>query len=192
MNNKIKIALAVFAVNIFVVVSCNGEKHEDAKSEAETHNEAKFENKNSEKDAQFLVDAAEINLEEIKLGHLAYIKGEKEGLRDLGKMMETSHQKCFDELKTLAQKKSITVPLEISEKGQEDYNTFSNKPSVDFDKDYCDKMIDGHKAAISKFEKASVDCTDPEIKEWALKTLPELRTHLDHAISCKERCKKHS
>ncbi len=55
--------------------SCNDTpKEEDTKKVAEEHNEAKFNNRSTEKDAQYLVNVAEINLEEIKLGQLAQKK----------------------------------------------------------------------------------------------------------------------
>lgn len=50
-----------------------------------------------------------------------------------------------------------------------------------FDKEYCGKMVDEHKDAISLFEKASTNTTDTDIKAWATLTLQALRSHLDHA-----------
>src|ERR1044071_2120459 len=49
-------------------------KTEDPKDVAEEHNDAKF-RKESEKEAQLMVDAADINLAEIELGKLAESKG---------------------------------------------------------------------------------------------------------------------
>ena len=51
--------------------SCMNNKPEDTKEVAEEKNEQIFDNNNNEKDAQFLVNAAEINHEEISLGQLA-------------------------------------------------------------------------------------------------------------------------
>jgi hypothetical protein len=35
-------------------------------------------------------------------------------------------------------------------------------------------MVSGHKDAIATFEKASTDCNETDIKNWATATLPEL------------------
>ena len=51
-------------------------------------------------------------------------------------------------------------------------------------------MVEGHKAAISKFEKESKDATDPGIRAWAASMLTALRTHLDSAITCQKECQK--
>lgn len=163
-------------------------KAEDTKGEAEEHNDAKFENK-QEKDAQFLVDAADINMAEIEMGKLAESHGMMAEVKELGKMMVTDHSKALEEVKSMAAKKQITIPTEMSNKAMDDYKALDGKTGKDFDQDYCDKMVSGHKDAISKFEKAASDSKDEEIKNWASSTLPMLRKHLDHAMACQEKCK---
>lgn len=61
---------------------------------------------------------------------------------------------------------------------------------MEFNNEYCEMMVKGHKDAIALFEKASTECSDQEVRDWALSTLPALRTHLDHAISCEKTCEK--
>jgi len=51
-------------------------------------------------------------------------------------------------------------------------------------------MVDGHKDAIDKFEKAATDATDPQIKQWASSMLPDLRTHLDMSMTCQNKLAK--
>ncbi len=170
------------------VSSCKNNKPEDAKDVAEEHNDAKFD-KNKD-DAQFLVNAAEINLEEIQLAELAEHNSNVTEVKNLGKMMEEEHSKCLSDLAGLAKKKSITIPTSATEKAQNTYKDLSKKTGLDFDKKYCDMMVSGHKDAIALFEKASTESVDADIKEWALATLPTLRTHLDHAITCQKVCDK--
>ncbi len=170
--------------------SCKDDaKPENTKTVAEEHNDAKF-NSNDEKDAQFLVNAAEINLEEIELGKLAQSKSTVGDVKDLGKMMEDAHTKAQSDLAGLAKKKSITIPASITDKGQQAYNKLNEKEGNKFNKEYCDMMVDGHKDAISKFEKVIAESNDQEIKDWANAMLPGLRTHLDHAITCQKMCEK--
>jgi putative membrane protein len=180
--------MMIFAV-MLTVIACN-QRPEDTKDAAEDHNEAKFDDKSTEKDAQFLVEAAAINLNEIQLGQLAGTNATMQEVKDLGKMMEDEHSKKLEELKTLAAKKTVTIPVSATEQGQDDYKKLSEKTGKDFDKDFCDMMVKGHKDAIDKFEKASSECNDAEIKEWATATLPALRNHLDHALTCQEKMKK--
>jgi putative membrane protein len=161
---------------------------EDSKDRAEDHNDAKFDD-SKEKDAQFLVDAASINLQEIRLSQLAETKASANDVKDLAKMMVTEHTKSLNELKTLAAQKSVSIPNSLTNDGLDDYNKLMEVTNNNFDKKYCDMMVDAHKNAIKKFEKIADDTDDPEIKEWSTKTLPTLRNHLDHAMTCSEKYK---
>jgi putative membrane protein len=121
---------------------------------------------------------------------LAEQKGTIAEVKELGRMMKDQHTKSHNDLKALAEKKSITIPMSISDKGQEAFDKLNGKPISDFDKAYCDMMVKGHKEAISKFEKASTKCTDEDIRTWAAETLPILHKHLDHALDCQKKCEK--
>ena len=157
---------------------------------AEEHNEAKFNDNKTENDAQFLVNAAEINLMEIQLGNLAAEKGTMTEIKDLGKMITDTHSKSLDELKGLAAKKSVTIPASLTDEGQNVYKKLNDESGKDFDKDFCDMMVSRHKEAIDKFEKAADKSSDTDIKNWANATLPALRKHLDMAITCQDNYKK--
>ena len=183
--------LVTFITIILLFASCsNNQKPEDTKDVAEEHNEAKFDNNEQEKDAQFLVNAAEIYLEEIQLGQLAQQNGRTTHVKELGKMMEKSHTKALIDLTALAKSKMITIPTSPTDHAQDAYKTLNEKSGNDFDKAYADMMVSGHKDAIAAFEKASTDCNDTDIKNWATATLPDLRTHLDQSIDCQKKSDK--
>lgn len=115
--NQKEIFKVIFILVIAItVVSCgNDQKVEDTKEIAEDHNDAKFEDNDKERDAQFLVNATEINLEEISLAQLAQQFGKTEDVKELGKAMEINHAKSLQELTTLAQTKLISIPTASTE-----------------------------------------------------------------------------
>ncbi len=84
----------------------------------------------------------------------------------------------------------MSLPTSQTENGKEAYKNLNEKSGNDFGKEYSSMMVNGHKKAIELFEKASTDCTDPDIKAWAIATLPILRTHLDRAMVCEKQCEK--
>lgn len=182
--------LALIAAVTFTISSCNNKtKTEDSKEVAEDKNDAKMDGMKNEADANFLVNVAEINQEEITLGALAQGKGSMTDVKELGKMMEKAHKKAMTDLSTLAMQKSISLPEVKTEDVNENYKKMSEKKSgKEFDKAYCDMMVDGHKKAIDKFEKASKDSIDPDIKMMATNMLPELRKHLEMAEMCQKKC----
>jgi putative membrane protein len=161
----------------------------DSKEEAEDQNDAKFTNA-KEGDAEFLISAAEINLEEIQLGRLAQKNSTMSQVIELGKMMELEHTKTLKDLQILVVKKQITIRITPIIDGNGAYDKLKNKFGIDFDNEYYDVMVVGHKDAINKFEKASTDAKDADIQSWAVTMLISLRFHLDHSITCQEKCAK--
>jgi len=166
----------------------NSQKPADSKNIAEEQNEAGISaTGNTQKpDAQFLVDAAEINLEEIQLGQLAQQKSSVKEIKDLGRMMEKEHTQSLNDLSVLAKKKMISIPTSPTDKVNDEYKKLNDKSEKDFNKDFCDMMVNGHKKAISKFEDATKNASDADVRSWAVQTLPKLRSHLDHSVSCQK------
>ncbi len=145
---------------------------------------------NAGADAAFMMKAAEINMEEIKLGKLAQQKGTMAHVKELGKMMATEHTQAMEGLTALAKTKMTTIPATESEKAKNDYKMLSEESGKDFDKAYSDMMVKGHKEAIELFEKTAMDTKDAEIKSMATAMIPKLKTHLEHSEMCQKECKK--
>jgi putative membrane protein len=182
--------LGIILVLLLTSVGCdNANKPKDTKEMADERNKDRFDTKRQEKDADFLVRAAESNLKEIQLGQLAQQRGGSDHVRELGRMMEQAHSQSQNDLIALSQRKAITIPTTLTEDGRDAYEKLNKQSAEDFDLEYADIMVKEHKDAIDKFEKASLDGGDADIRTWASNTLPELRTHLQHSEQCQERCK---
>ena len=178
---------AIFAAGILLLVSCGSSK--DTKEVAEDknearfdRNEAKFDRDRQEKDAQYLVNMAEVNMKQIQLGQLAQQKGTTTHVKELGKMIEEAHTKLQSDLTALAQRKSITIPTSPTGDVRDVYNDLNEKSANDFDEAYIDMMVDQHEDVIKTFEDATTDMYDTDIKNWAIAALPDLRTNLNHSI----------
>lgn len=184
---KTLLALAVVGLS-FGTVSCKDEKKpEDPKEVAEDQNEIKFdENRDKEKDSEHLVDLASIDMKEVELSKLAQ-KSADADVKAFAKMMVDDHTKVSNELKSLAQRKNITLPTSLPEKGQEAFDDLNKKTGRDFDKKYAEMMVDGHEKAIDKLEKIAENGNDQEIRQWASNSLPTFRTHLEHAKVLKDK-----
>lgn len=180
--------LIIFSSSIFLFVACgNNQNSQDAKSAAEERNEAKFNENRQQEDAQFLVNASEINLKQIQLGQLAQQKGRTTDVTELGKRIEDTHTKSQRDLRALAQSKRISIPTSLTNNAREDYNNLNGKSGYEFDEAYANMMVNEKKDAISTFERASTDSHDREIKNWASANLREMRTNLDHSIDCQKK-----
>ncbi|MCW3103774.1 MAG: hypothetical protein JWO09_2214 [Bacteroidetes bacterium] len=187
MFQKTFLKLSGIAVVTLLLASCdNANNSSDPKDVAEEHNDAKFD-KAKEKDAQFLVDIADIFMKEVKLSELAATQAEAYDIKELGQMLKEDNAKWLKETEALAGKKMVTLPTDISQGGNNSYRKIADTHGKDFDRDYPAMMVDFHKEAIEKCEKAAAEAQDYEIKTWAGKRLVELRTNLDRSMVCRDK-----
>ena len=147
-------------------------------------------NNSMSSDTAFMQKAAEINMEEIKLGKLAQQKGTSSTVKELGKMMVAEHTQAMKGLTPLAKAKMVTLPVKETSKITDAYKTLNAKSGKEFDKAFSEMMVDGHKDAISLFEKTNNETKDAEIKAMTTAMLPKLKTHLEHAEMCKKESEK--
>lgn len=186
MKNKIKALITYNTLMIalaFAVVGC-GVQEVYTKDRSEEMNDENFDKRKDERDAQFLVNAAEIHMEEIGLARLAQEKGTTSPIKELGRTMEQNHQRSLDELTALAKRKNMTIPNTITDQGDESYRSLNEKTGDDFNESYASLMIDKHEDAIDLYERASKKSKDKQIREWANSTLTILRQDLGAAKTC--------
>jgi len=141
-------------------------------------------------DKDFVMEAADAGLMEVKLGQLAMTNGESDEVKTLGKHMIDDHSKANNELKALASKKAVTLPETLTADAQKTYDDLSKKKGADFDKEYAHLMVKDHKKVIGKFKHEAEKGTDADLKSWASKTLPTLEHHLEMSEkACKDKKK---
>jgi putative membrane protein len=141
-------------------------------------------------DAQFLVDAVEINMMERQLGELAQRKAITPKVKELGSRLEAGHLASYKRVIAMARQKVVTLPIITTTEARITYDKLNEKLNASFEKAYCNRMVSDHKNAIALFEKAQVNTKDPDIKAWVMIMLPVLRSHLDAAISCQKNYRK--
>lgn len=142
-----------------------------------------------EQDSKFAVNAADISMAEVEMGKTAEQKAMNAKVKSFASMMVADHTKANDELKSAATAKNITLPATVGEDHQDHITKLSQKTGKDFDKEYMDMMVDGHKKAIDLFEKQATDGKDADLKTWANNMLPTLRQHLDSAKAIRDMLK---
>jgi putative membrane protein len=190
------IAVALIAANAFFA-ACgdsggevdNADTTATTKNEAENKNDSALGSKAGEKDAQFVVDVVAANYGEVKLAQLAAQKSTNAEIKDVAKMLEADHSAVLNDLKTLATNKGITIPTEETGAAKDKVKDLSDDKASEFDKEWCETLMDNHKNSISKFENASNDLSDPDLKNFANTVLPKLRTHHDKLMECHKKLK---
>src|ERR1051325_1923936 len=135
-------------------------------------------------DETFAMEASEAGLTEVTLGKLAIDKASSNSVKEFGRMMVTDHSKANDELKALAKKKGIILPVECT-RCQEKITDLGKLSGKDFDKKYVEAMIAGHKEVIAKFTTEASQGKDSDLKKWASDKLPTIKHHLSAAEGLK-------
>jgi len=136
-------------------------------------------------DQAFFEKAAKSGMEEVAISQVAVARSTNPQVKEFAQMMVSDHGGANTELTGLASTKGVTLPMDKT-----DIEKWSKRSTKDFDQEYIDKMVSDHKEAVSLFEKESKSTTgDPDLKAFALKTLPTLQAHLDRAKALKETTK---
>jgi putative membrane protein len=178
--------------SVFAFYSCNEtrrEQDQDSNEVAEESNDEKFEDNDMEKDADFVAEAVALNYAELDMAKLGAQRSSNPEVKTIAAMLVADHTKNLAELKTLAQSKAITVPVEAKDADKKDLEKLREEKAEDFDKKWLEKMEDAHEKAINKFERRADNGEDADIKAFAAKTLPHLKMHKDKIDACQEKTK---
>ncbi len=132
-------------------------------------------------EAKFIKDAAEGGMMEVELGKLASSKASSNQVKEFGRRMEQDHGKANKELEQVAAKKNIDLPKQLEGKHKSEVDRLSKLSGEKFDREYMQAMIKDHKADVDKFQREADKGKDPDIKQFASKTLPTLKQHLELA-----------
>lgn len=176
-----------------ILASC-GESAErqspESKERAEKQNEAKFNTDTSEHNAQFVVNATTGNLAEIQLAELAKQKSASAEIKELAKMLVDDHTAALNDLKTIASRKNISIPAELTDDAKNQLQKLTDEKPTEFDKSWTNQLMEKHQKTISDYEAALGTVTDPDILNWINTVLPKIRTHHDKLMALNTRLKK--
>jgi putative membrane protein len=130
--------------------------------------------------ATFLQDAAQIDIAEVGAGKLAQQKSENVAVKDFGKMLETDHAAHLTAVQDLAKSMGVSLPAEPAPADKNESEKLQGLSGRGFDQEFVKHMVDGHQAAITKYE-AEAKAGNADTSALAQKTLPALQHHLETA-----------
>lgn len=132
--------------------------------------------------ADFVKEVAISDMFEIESNKLAEQKGNAQE-KSFAQQMVTDHTKTTSDLKSLVNsgKVQATLPTEMDSSHQSKLDKLSKASGKDFSSDFDSDQVSAHKDAVSLFERYAKGGDNAELKDWAGKTLPTLRHHLEMA-----------
>ncbi len=183
------IPMIMLGASALAFQACNNSNNNDSKSAADSTNAVKDSSTHptatggiaaDKDDSKFATTAADGGMTEIEFAKQALTKTTNPKVKEFAQTMITDHTKASDELMGIAKTKNITLPTGPSNDHVKKISDVGSKTGTDYDKAYVDAMVADHKEDVDLFEKEAKDGKDADIKAYAAKTLPVLKSHLDH------------
>jgi putative membrane protein len=132
-------------------------------------------------DEIFVKKAASGGMAEVELGKIGQAKAVKPEVKMFSERLVTDHGKANDELKSAAREAGIEVPTRMEAEAQKHVDMFREYKGENFDRDFIKHMIEDHEKDVKLFTRASTECKNAKLKEFASKTLPTIKEHLEQA-----------
>jgi putative membrane protein len=132
--------------------------------------------------ADFVKQVAISDMFEIQSNKLAEEKGNA-AEKTFAAQMVTDHTKTSTELKGLVSsgKVKVELPAGLDSAHQSKLDKLKNGSGKDFSSNFDSMQVDAHKDAVSLFERYAKGGDNADLKQWAGKTLPALKHHLEMA-----------
>jgi putative membrane protein len=130
----------------------------------------------------FVKEAGASDMFEIKSSQLAAKRGDAEA-KKFAKHMIDAHTKTTAELTKLVKsgKVQAQLPTELTDSQADKLHRLSQEKGKEFTSDYDEDQVQGHKDAVSLFERYAKGGDNPALKDWAGRTLPTIQSHLEMA-----------
>jgi putative membrane protein len=126
---------------------------------------------------EFIVQAIEGNLFEVKAGGLAQTKGARESVREFGAMLAKDHAQARTKSMQAAKSIGAKTPTTPSDTQREVLEALAKLEGDRFDEHFITSMLDDHLRDIARYETQSKQGGDA-VSKYAAETLPVLRDHL--------------
>jgi putative membrane protein len=137
--------------------------------------------------ADFVKEVAISDMFEIQASTLAQDKGNAPE-KSFATQMVTDHTKTSADLKGLVSngKVKADLPTALDSSHQSKLDKLKSESGKDFSSDFDSTQVSAHKDAVSLFERYAKGGDNADLKDWAGKTLPTLKHHLDMAQNLKK------
>jgi putative membrane protein len=129
-------------------------------------------------DLQFLHGAAELGLMQLKFNEIARARSGNYAITTFCQMLTRDLIDRSLDLRLLAGTKGVTMEPELNESQKRMIAKLGKLYGNEFDRTFMSRIIGAQLNAIAEFEKAAKGAADPEVKEFATKSLPALRENL--------------
>ena len=132
--------------------------------------------------ADFVKEMAISDMFEIQSNKLGEERGNASE-KSFAQMMVKDHTKTSGELKAMVASGDIKeeLPMALDDSHKSKLDKLGGYKGDDFTSEFKSQQVSAHKDAVSLFERYAKGGDNAKLKDWAGKTLPALKHHLDMA-----------
>ena len=131
----------------------------------------------STQDRNFAKDAAIGGLAEVELGKLAQQNAQDDQVKQFGQRMVQDHSAANNDLQSIASAQNIQLPQQLDQKHQAVSDRLSKLHGPAFDRAYMANMVKDHNEDMAAFRREAQAGRDPDLKQFAAKTLTVIEQH---------------
>jgi len=161
-------------------VSVNADVNRDRNAQVDYQSD-RNNGKLSRGDANFIREASKGGHMEVMMGQSAKDRASNADVKKYGERLVKDHSDANEKLAQLASQKGLDLAKVTDKDTVHDHGKavmdLEKKTGADFDREFIKHALKDHKKDISKFEKASRDSEDSDVRAFAANTLPKLREH---------------
>jgi len=130
----------------------------------------------------FVAEAAASGLAEVEASRVVAARTNDTTLKEFAEQLERAHRSTNEELQRIVGAKGIDLPATPEGEPRERLNRLVGQSGSELRRTYLQEFgIEAHQKSIELFERQAREGQDPELREFAEKTLPTLREHLAQA-----------
>jgi putative membrane protein len=141
----------------------------------------------SQAGVNFIKEAAQGNMAEIRMGELAEQRGASQAVRQYGAALVNDHAKSENQLKDLADQEGVRLPAQPDPHQQNVYERLSRLSGPQFDQEFMKAQVQAHQREIAAFQGESQAGKDPNVARYAQRSLPTLQMHLKMAQDAQQK-----
>jgi putative membrane protein len=172
---------ALLVLSLICVGCTSTNKAATPETAAQPNSGAAASSPSTSSDQDFVTKAAQGNSAEVELGKIVADKSKNPSVKQFAQMMVKDHTTALNELQELAQTKNLNFNDDLTDDAKALQTKLSSDTGKQLDKDYMDNMVEDHQKDVQEFTDQSQKAKDPDVKQWASKTLPTLQKHLEKA-----------
>jgi putative membrane protein len=131
----------------------------------------------SQKDMEFVKNAAIGGMAEVELGKLAQQNGHSPDVKSFGARMVQDHSRAADQLTNIAKDRGVQLPQQLDTEHTSMRDRLAKLQGDAFDRAYIKMMVADHDKDVKEFRRQAQTGQDRELKRFARETLAVIEQH---------------